>query len=113
MNPFDVDLGNFGPPTDYFPRQLKSLTRISEAQTWSIDVDTKRPTGPIPHFDELVEWYKNNLPEEKTGLRIVHGDYKLDNIVFHPTENKAIGILDWELCTLGSPVSTVLFTHHI
>lgn len=54
-------------------------------------------------------WYRNNLPDEtKTGSRIVHGDYKLDNMVFHPTENKVIGILDWELCTLGSPVSRAL-----
>lgn len=56
-----------------------------------------------------MDWYKKNLPDEsKTGSRIVHGDYKLDNMVFHPTENKVIGILDWELCTLGSPVSQLL-----
>lgn len=56
-------------------------------------------------FEEVMEWFGSHLPDErKTGLRIVHGDYKIENLVFHPTENRIIGILDWELCTLGSPV---------
>lgn len=79
---------------------------MSRAQAAATDVETGKPTGDIPHFDELIKWYQNHLPDEaKWGPRIVHGDYKLDNLVFHPTENKVIGILDWELCTLGSPVS--------
>lgn len=69
-------------------------------------METHQPTGEIPNFDALVRWYETHLPDEtKTGTRVVHGDYKLDNLIFHPTENRVIGILDWELCTLGSPVS--------
>jgi len=53
----------------------------------------------------MIAWYEDNIPDEnKFGLRIVHGDYKLDNMVFHPVENRVTGILDWELCTLGCPV---------
>lgn len=105
LDPADIGLANFGPPTDYFPRQIKSLTRVSKAQAEVIDVDTGKQTGQIPFFDELVHWYQKHLPDEKkTGLRVVHGDYKLDNMIFHPFENRVIGILDWELCTLGSPV---------
>ncbi|KAL1678289.1 kinase-like domain-containing protein [Schizophyllum commune] len=100
-----VGLSSFGPHTPYYPRQIKSLAKVSLAQAAAVDVDTKDPVGKIPHFDEIVQWYATHLPDEtKTGLRITHGDYKLDNLVFHPTENRVIGILDWELCTLGSPL---------
>jgi len=105
LDPFQLGLENFGPTTDYFPRQIKSLTRISTAQSQAIDIETKKATGNVPYFEEMISWYQEHLPDErKTGLRIVHGDYKLDNMIFHPTENRVIGILDWELCTLGSPV---------
>ncbi|KAG1737895.1 kinase-like domain-containing protein [Suillus paluster] len=99
LDPFQIGLENFGPTTDYFPRQIKSLTRIST-------VETGKVTGNVPSFEDMVDWYQNHLPDErKTGLRVVHGDYKLDNMIFHPTENRVIGILDWELCTLGSPLA--------
>ena len=86
------------------------MTKVSLAQSKVVDAESKVPVGKIPAFDDLMDWYTKNLPDEtKIGSRIVHGDYKLDNIIFHPTENRVIGILDWELCTLGSPVRRHIF----
>jgi aminoglycoside phosphotransferase (APT) family kinase protein len=106
IDPKDIGVSTFGPPTDYFPRQIKSLSRVSLAQAKAVDIITGKITGKIPYFDELVDWYTQHLPDEtKTGQRIVHGDYKLDNLIFHPVDNRVIGVLDWELCTLGSPLA--------
>jgi hypothetical protein len=105
LSPTALGLSSLGSAKPYFPRQIRSLTRVSLAQAAAADVDTGAPVGKIPRFDDLLRWYTAHLPDEaKTGSRVVHGDYKLDNLVFHPTENRVIGILDWELCTLGSPV---------
>jgi aminoglycoside phosphotransferase (APT) family kinase protein len=100
-----LGLSEFSSSKEYFPRQIKTWSRVSAAQSTIVDVESQKPVGKIPSFDDLVAWYQRHLPDEsKTGRCIVHGDYKLDNLMFHPTENRVIGILDWELCTTGSPV---------
>jgi len=106
LDPKDLGLENFGSHKPYFPRQIKALSKVTFAQAAVKDIDTGKPVGEIPGWYELIAWYERNLPDERKtgGVRIVHGDYKLDNLIFHPTENRVIGILDWELSTLGSPL---------
>ncbi|KAG8958656.1 hypothetical protein FRC03_008931 [Tulasnella sp. 419] len=110
LDPDELGLSTLAARTPYFPRQVKSMSAVQVAQSKAIDPDTQKPVGPIPGSDSMILYYKSNFPDEsRTGSRIVHGDYKIDNIIFHPTESRVIGILDWELCT----VSWVLYCYHL
>lgn len=89
-----LGLDGFGKPGNYFARQVGR---------WSRQV--QEGTIPIPTaLTKLMEWLPNHIPvDDETTL--VHGDFRLDNMVFHLTENKVIGVLDWELSTLGHPLA--------
>ncbi len=94
-----VGLETFGKPGNYFSRQIARWSRqYKEANT-----------EDIFELHALIEWLPDNIPSgEETS--IVHGDYRLDNLVLHPTEPRAIGLLDWELATLGHPLAD--FAYH-
>ena len=95
-----IGLGDFGKPTDYFPRQI---TRWSKNYIAS-------ETVKIPLMDRLNEWLPKNVPVDD-AVSIVHGDYRMDNMIFHPTEPRVIAVLDWELSTIGHPLGD--FTYHL
>ncbi|GAA6021824.1 hypothetical protein JCM8202_002829 [Rhodotorula sphaerocarpa] len=119
LDPQKIGLGDFGSTAAFYPRQIRSLSKLSAAQAAVVNPKTKEAVGPIPHIDFLLSWYGKNLPGTdgskgmnaiKTGgrtleARIIHGDFKIDNMIFHPTEARVIGVLDWELSTLGHPFS--------
>jgi len=89
--------------SSHYPRQAVTLSKVADAQANVEDLKTGKKLGPIPHFKEMVAWMSKNIPPERVG--IVHGDYKIDNLIFHPTDNRVIAILDWELCTIGHPLA--------
>lgn len=99
VDPVAVGLETFGKPGNYFQRQIARWSRqYLESNTENIE-----------SLHALIQWLPENIPEgDQTS--IVHGDYRLDNIVFHPTEPRAMGLLDWELATLGHPMAD--FAYH-
>lgn len=108
VNPKSVGLGNFGRPTGFYDRQIKTFKTISAAQAKAKDVETGKPVGPIPHFDEMVTFFSDKSQQPKDRTTLIHGDYKIDNLVFHKTEPKVIGVLDWEMATIGHPLSDLV-----
>lgn len=94
VDPVAVGLADFGRPANYMQRQLSRWSRQYRATE----------TVPIPAMDRLIDWLASRLPESGP-TRIVHGDLRLDNMLIHPSEPRVVGVLDWELSTLGDPVS--------
>jgi aminoglycoside phosphotransferase (APT) family kinase protein len=98
-----LGLADYGKPGNYFERQIG---RWSKQYLASI-------TEPIEAMDRLMEWLPANMPasaRDQSQVAIVHGDYRLDNLVFHPTEPRIVAVLDWELSTLGHPLAD--FSYH-
>ncbi|KAF2836585.1 APH-domain-containing protein [Patellaria atrata CBS 101060] len=113
--PKEVDLENFGRHSGFYNRQLKTFATLSAAQAETKDVDTGEAVGSIPHYDEMVAFFKDPKTQPKDRSTFVHGDYKIDNVVFHKTEPRVLGVLDWEMATIGHPLSDLanLLTPHL
>ena len=99
VRPEDVGLADFGKPGNYFARQIARWTKQYQGST-----------GPrIAALDHLVEWLPANMPEDDGAVSIAHGDFRVGNMMWHPTEPRVIGVLDWELSTLGHPLADLGF----
>nr|POF16770.1 putative acyl-coa dehydrogenase ibr3 [Quercus suber] len=105
--PPSVGLENFGRANGFYNRQLKTFATLSKAQAATKDVDSGVPVGDIPHYDDMVTFFGQAATQPRDRSTFVHGDYKIDNVVFHKTEPRVIGILDWEMATIGHPWSDV------
>ncbi len=99
VNPQKIGLSNFGKPGNYYARQLDRWTSqyyLSE-------------TGKISAMDQLINWLKSNLVEDDGKSCLVHGDFRLDNMVFDSKNPRVIALLDWELSTLGHPYADLAY----
>lgn len=103
LHAIDVEaagLSDYGRPGNYFERQIARWTKQYKAAE----------TTPIAAMDRLIDWLPAHAPAQER-ISVVHGDYRLDNMIFHPTQPRVIAVLDWELSTLGDPLAD--FTYQL
>ncbi len=99
VDPHTIGLADYGRPGNYFERQIARWSK-----QWA-----DSPTSDIPALDALTRWLPQNLPPDDGRVAIAHGDFRIGNLIFHPNEPRVVGILDWELSTLGHPLADLGF----
>ncbi|ATY58892.1 Phosphotransferase enzyme family domain [Cordyceps militaris] len=112
IDPRQVGLERFGKPGGFYQRQIRSFDAICASQSKVVNPETQQPLGSLPYYAECVQFFQNASVQPRDRSCIVHGDYRIDNLVFHKTEPRVIGVLDWETSTIGHPLSDIcsLFT---
>jgi aminoglycoside phosphotransferase (APT) family kinase protein len=100
LNYEQIGLADFGKPGNYFARQISRWSKQYVASE----------TSEIAAMNNLMRWLPDNIPDDES-VSVVHGDYRLDNMIIHPEEPQIIAVLDWELSTIGHPLGD--FTYHL
>lgn len=99
IDPAAVGLADYGKPGSYFERQITRWTGQYRASE----------THPVPAMDDLITWLGRHTPEDDGRVSLVHGDYRLDNMIFEPAGPRILAVLDWELSTLGHPLADLAY----
>lgn len=99
VRPDEIGLGDYGKPGNYFERQIGRWTKQLRAS----------PSERINALEIVADWLPRNMPADDGRVSIAHGDFRLGNLLFHPDRPEVIGILDWELSTLGHPLADLGF----
>jgi aminoglycoside phosphotransferase (APT) family kinase protein len=102
IDPEAAGLSDFGKPGNYFARQIAR---------WSKQYLADEGAGRVAAMDRLVEWLPANIPPDEPEPRIIHGDFRCDNMIFAPDRPEILAVLDWELSTLGHPLAD--FAYHL
>ncbi|KAF2404499.1 APH-domain-containing protein [Trichodelitschia bisporula] len=100
-----VGLQKFGKPTGFYNRQIATFDTLNKSQAVVKDIETGEAVGLVPHTEFFNEYFKETKTQPKDRGTLIHGDFKIDNLVYHKTEPRVIGILDWEMSTIGHPLS--------
>ena len=99
VDPAAVGLGGFGKPGNYFARQLDRWARQYRASV----------AAPSPEMAQVIAWLEAAMPPDDGQVALVHGDWRLDNLMFHPERAEVVAVLDWELSTLGHPLADLAY----
>ncbi|MBI5014958.1 MAG: phosphotransferase family protein [Deltaproteobacteria bacterium] len=94
-----VGLGDYGSTGNYYERQLKRWSqqyRASETET-------------VEAMEALMSWLPSHMPKDDGRVSLIHGDYRLDNFIFHPERSRIVAVVDWELSTLGHPLADLAY----
>jgi aminoglycoside phosphotransferase (APT) family kinase protein len=94
-----VGLSDYGKPGNYFERQISMWTRQYRLTE----------TEEIPAMDFMIDWLPAHTPADDGRVCLIHGDFRIDNMIFHPVENEVLAVLDWELSTLGNPMADLAY----
>ena len=94
-----VGLGDYGRPGNYYERQISRWTKQYQAAETSV----------IEPMDTLMDWLAANTPADDGQNGLIHGDYRLDNLIFHPHKARVLAVIDWELSTLGHPLADLAY----
>jgi aminoglycoside phosphotransferase (APT) family kinase protein len=99
VNLEQANLTDYGRPGSYFERQINRWSKQYRASE----------TDKIDSMEVLLKWLPENMPLDDGQVSLIHGDYRIDNVMFAPNEAKAIAVLDWELSTLGHPIADIAY----
>ena len=103
LNPEALGLIGYGKSGNYFERQIARWSKQYFAD--------EEEAGRLPAMERLIDWLHGHLPAQEEKDRIIHGDFRCDNMIFHPSDPQVIAVLDWELSTLGQPLGD--FAYHL
>lgn len=102
VDPAAAGLADYGKPTGYLARQIARFGKQYAEDTAG---------GRVEAMERVIDWLPRHVPRHEPPAAVVHGDYRADNVIFHPTEPRVVAILDWELSALGDPLAD--FAYHL
>ena len=108
MDVRSVGLDDLGRHSGFYDRQIKTLSNVSATQALVVDIDSGHAVGALSQFEDMVSFFKDRSTQPRDRSTLVHGDYKIDNLMFHKSLPKVIGVLDWEMATIGHPLSDIV-----